>query len=349
MTEPRADVAITSNTLGAGGAERQRVLLANALVEQDVAVTLYLLQSAGALAGEVDPRVRVRRRSYRAGSERRHDLLVTGTTRTEVAFGLRSRLGGRAGTWAVAVHNPVGEGAPRLPRFALAGSALADHLVALTPDHAERITALWGLRPTAVISNAIDGRALGAARHTRDIPVAFLGRLDARHKGLDRLLRAAADPVHGFPLAIGGTGPDEAVLRALADELGIGDRVTWLGFTRPEELLPRVGVLCVLSRFEAQPLVLLEAAATGTPVVASLEVGGPNAIDADAPGRVAFAVHSALRAPRPSPAAGREPREMAADYLTLLEPAPVRRVDRWRTVAAAIRRPASLRPARAGS
>lgn len=321
MSESRPRVAITTNTLGAGGAERQRVLLANALVDEGVEVELVVLQELGPLADELDPRVRLVRRRPLAGMARRHDLLVTGTTRTEVGFGLVSALRRRAGRWAVAVHNPVGAGAPRLPRFALAGCLVAGDLVALTPEHGRRIAALWGLRPSATISNAIDPRPFAAAGPARrDFAVGFLGRLDARHKGIDRLLRAVAEPGCDLTLAVAGVGPDEAAMRRLADELGIADRVSWLGYATPQEFLPRIGALAVLSRFEAQPLVVLEAEAAGVPVVASLEVGGTDPVDAGRPELVAAALVAASGRPRTTAPVAREPRDMAREYLALLSP-----------------------------
>ncbi|WP_395640190.1 glycosyltransferase [Pseudolysinimonas sp.] len=319
MTDQPIAVAITTNTLGAGGAERQRVLLANALLEEGAEATLVVLQELGQLADEVDPRVRIERRAYQTGSSRRHDLLITGTTRTEIGFALAAAARRRTGRWAVAVHNPVGPGAPLLTRFAYAGCLAAGDLVALTPQHADRISRYWGLRPSAVISNAIDpARFATLPAPTSEFAAGFIGRLDAHHKGLDRLLHAVADSTAPFTLAIAGVGPDEGDLRRLADDLGISDRVSWLGYVPPEEFLPRIGALCVLSRFEAQPLVILEADAAGVPVVSSLEAGAAGAVDADRPDLVAAAVRAASGRPRSSVSAARTPRDMAQEYLDLL-------------------------------
>lgn len=65
-----------------------------------------------------------------------------------------------------------------------------------------------------------------------------ISRLDVM-KRLDEILRAFARMAPRRPetiLAIGGTGPEEASLRALAAELGLGDRVRFLGFVPDEEL-----------------------------------------------------------------------------------------------------------------
>jgi glycosyltransferase involved in cell wall biosynthesis len=110
--------------------------------------------------------------------------------------------------------------------------------------------------------------------------IAFLGRL-ADKKGVDVLLRAVA----GIPdatLLIAGDGPERPRLDALAVELGIGDRVTFLGRTaraQVYELLRTCAVLCIPSVVgvdgdqEGTPVVFAEACAAGVPVVAST-IGG---------------------------------------------------------------------------
>lgn len=55
--------------------------------------------------------------------------------------------------------------------------------------------------------------------------------------------------------------------RQLADNLGMGTQVKFLGFQRIDELFPRMGLLILSSISEALPLVVLEAFAAGVPVV----------------------------------------------------------------------------------
>lgn len=103
------------------------------------------------------------------------------------------------------------------------------------------------------------------------------------HKnGVDVLLRAAAElknhesKIISHTLVICGSGPDEAKLKSLAEELGITDRVVWAGFVPPEKLpayYAIADVFCRPSRSEGLGNSFLEAMAAGVPVIAT-PVGG---------------------------------------------------------------------------
>lgn len=96
------------------------------------------------------------------------------------------------------------------------------------------------------------------------------------------LLRALAGegPITGAHLALIGLGPLEQDLRVAAAELGISDRVTFLG-SRDDvfELLPLADVFCLSSQFEGFPIALVEAMATGLPCVATAVGGIPELIE----------------------------------------------------------------------
>jgi glycosyltransferase involved in cell wall biosynthesis len=99
----------------------------------------------------------------------------------------------------------------------------------------------------------------------------FVGRLN-RQKGIEHLLRALAAMRRPAQLDVVGSGPDEAELRALAGELGVGDRIHWHG-SLPQSALAefyrRAAALVVPSREEGLGLVAVEALLCETPVVAS--------------------------------------------------------------------------------
>jgi glycosyltransferase involved in cell wall biosynthesis len=96
-------------------------------------------------------------------------------------------------------------------------------------------------------------------------------------KGLDRLLRAAAAVIRrpGGPevrVHIAGEGPQREALVALAEGLGIADRVDWLGWLDGEahaEALRAFSVLVAPSERESFGVAALEAAASGVPVIAA--------------------------------------------------------------------------------
>ncbi|MFL5580439.1 MAG: glycosyltransferase family 4 protein [Gemmatimonadaceae bacterium] len=101
---------------------------------------------------------------------------------------------------------------------------------------------------------------------------AYLGRLK-RYKGVDLVVRAFARLAHpDAVLEIAGTGDYRAELEALARSLDLGERVKFLGFIDEAEklsLLRRAWALAFASPKEGWGITNLEAAACGTPVVAS--------------------------------------------------------------------------------
>ena len=137
--------------------------------------------------------------------------------------------------------------------------------------------------PQPIIPMGVDVEAFAAGVGER-APVAgrllFVGRL-AQKKGVDVLLRALADLDNGS-LAIAGDGPDERELRALTEQLGLGDRVTFLGRVSRAQLreeLRRAFAVVVPSRVasdgdqDTTPLVMSESMSAAVPVIAS-RLGG---------------------------------------------------------------------------
>lgn len=97
----------------------------------------------------------------------------------------------------------------------------------------------------------------------------FMGRL-AHEKGLDTVLRAWEHTPAGAGLDVVGSGPDERVLR---DSTPSDARIRFLGQVAPDrvpDLLARARALLVPSRwYEAAPRTIVEAYASGVPVIAS--------------------------------------------------------------------------------
>jgi glycosyltransferase involved in cell wall biosynthesis len=103
-----------------------------------------------------------------------------------------------------------------------------------------------------------------------------LGRLH-RNKGFDTLLRALA-LLPGAELAIGGEGPERKALEKLAAELGVANRVRFLGWRQDAgALLAGCDVFVCSSRHEPLGNIVLEAWSAGKPVVA-VAAQGPAAL-----------------------------------------------------------------------
>jgi glycosyltransferase involved in cell wall biosynthesis len=102
----------------------------------------------------------------------------------------------------------------------------------------------------------------------------FVGELRLL-KGVDVLLEALSRVIRQRParLVIVGAGPDEALFRARAQELGVMPHVTFAGARPAPEAFTMGRILVMPSRAESLPYVVLEAAAAGVPLIAT-SVGG---------------------------------------------------------------------------
>jgi glycosyltransferase involved in cell wall biosynthesis len=93
--------------------------------------------------------------------------------------------------------------------------------------------------PIAVLPQLSVTPPLVAERRPPDeFTMAFVGRL-VPEKGLDVLLRACVK-LHGrWHLHVIGSGPSQVALEQLAERLGLGSRIHWLGALPPADLGPR--------------------------------------------------------------------------------------------------------------
>jgi glycosyltransferase involved in cell wall biosynthesis len=166
--------------------------------------------------------------------------------------------------------------------------------------------------------NGVDGarftiRSASEQRARLDLPpggplIVYVGNLvsekgpDVLIESLPHLARAGSSETR---LVMVGGGPLERALRDRAQALGVGGRVTFVG-RRPNaevaEWLAAGDVLCLPSRSEGCPNVVLEALASGRPVVGSAVGGVPELVGnhngalvaPDAPAALGQALHRVL-------------------------------------------------------
>jgi GalNAc-alpha-(1->4)-GalNAc-alpha-(1->3)-diNAcBac-PP-undecaprenol alpha-1,4-N-acetyl-D-galactosaminyltransferase len=153
--------------------------------------------------------------------------------------------------------------------------ARADVVVAQTHDAAQWIRRECR-KPTTVIPNAL--RLLPEATGARQPLIVAVGRLSTQ-KGFDLLLRAFARIASEFKewrVAIIGEGSERANLVRLRDDLGLIERVEFVGqVENVERWMACAGLVVQPSRFEGFPNVVLESMGMGAAVVCADCSAGP--------------------------------------------------------------------------
>src|SRR5208337_1486496 len=126
------------------------------------------------------------------------------------------------------------------------------------------------------ILNGIDIGRFGFHGPDARGPVVTVARVSPE-KDIDNLVRATVLAVERAPalrVEIAGGGPCREEMGRLAAELGVADRITFMGEVRDvPAVLARARMFVLPSRSEGIPLTVLEAMARGLPVVAT-RVGG---------------------------------------------------------------------------
>lgn len=174
---------------------------------------------------------------------------------------------------------------PREKRLLLDCYRQANQVIAVSTDLAKSIARIGYTKPVKVVPNTVDLSRfdLPASPDTRNPKQLLTVALLTPNKGVDLLLKAFAGAIEQEPtltLKIVGDGSAKPALEKLAKELNLEERVTFTGIL-PKEELPAIyqqsGLMLSTSYVETFGVVLVEALASGTPIVATRS-GGPEDI-----------------------------------------------------------------------
>lgn len=309
----RLKVALFWPTLQTGGVERRMITTARELVLRGYQVDIVVIDSRGDLRRDIPKGTRLIElgtglgtgklilavfplRSYLADS--RPDVLWSATTQANIVAILAKVMNG--GTpWVIVserstLSRRVGKG-PKgrlLPILAKLLYPRADRIHAVSTGVADDLSQLTGIaRDTinVIYNPVISAETLALSETKLDHPwfgngeppvILGVGRL-VRAKGFDVLIEAFAITLKRRPmrLVIVGEGPERSALEQKARQLGLAAHVDFVGFDQnPHRYMRRAAVFVLSSRWEGLPAVLIEALATGVPVVSTDCPSGPREI-----------------------------------------------------------------------
>jgi UDP-glucose:(heptosyl)LPS alpha-1,3-glucosyltransferase len=189
-------------------------------------------------------------------------------SRASRLFRLNARASAVLGRIAERVCFPLNR--PR--RFVCASEGVAEEIREHFPWQADRATTIPNGVDIDAFAPGSRRRDAVALRETLEIDgdrrVAIFVGSEWQRKGLEPVIQALV-LAKGWDLLVVGNG-DRDRYEQLAEEAGVGDAVHWLGVSRDTAPLYQMADAFVFpSSYEAFPLVALEAAASGLPILAT--------------------------------------------------------------------------------
>ena len=302
-------LALFLPSLRGGGAERVMVHLARGFAERGFQVDLVLAKAEGPYLAEVPPSVRVvdLRASrvlfslpglVRYLRKERPYALLSALNHANVIVCLAHRLARVPSRLVISEHNTLSASRPQnargrlLPWFMRWTYPWADAVIAVSQGVAEDLVRTLGIsaeRVKVIYNPVVDDDLLTKSKEPLDHPwftegappvILGVGRL-TEQKDFPNLIRAFALVRAQRParLMILGEGELRPQLEALVHELGLQDDVALPGFVKnPYAYMARAAVFVLSSRWEGLGVALIEAMASGTPVVSTDCPSGPREI-----------------------------------------------------------------------
>ncbi len=306
---PRIAIFITDLT--GGGAERNMVNLATGISALGYDVDLVVAARRGVYLNDLDARVRLvdlhaphvmlatNKLAAYLRRERPTALLSALNQPNVVAVlaGRQAQVGTRIvisirNTLSVEAKNPHSLQMRLMPLFARRYFPKADGIVTVSEGAADDLATFLGIprdRIEAIGNPVVTPTLLAHSADQVDHPwfaenappvIIGVGRLTYQ-KNFELLLKgfAIVSKRAEARLMILGEGEDRPKLLALAQRLGIDDKLELPGFVpNPSAYLARARLFVLTSHFEGLPTVLIESLAVGTPVVSTDCPSGPREI-----------------------------------------------------------------------
>lgn len=295
-------------TLGGGGAERIMLELAKGFSDHSFAVDLILVQAKGPYLKEVPATVRIinlkssrvlfsfTKLLFYLRREKPY-ALISALDHANVISLLAGKLSGLAIRLMVTEHNTVSNAyfeskdlrARWILRFMCWMYPWAKSIVAVSQGVAEDLAATIGLSPnriTVIYNPVISARVSKIMNMPVNHPwfssgqppvILGVGRLTPQ-KDFSTLIHAFAQlrKNRAARLMVLGEGEERNVLEDLVHKLKLKADVVFPGFvSNPQAYMKHAALFVLSSRWEGLPTVLIEAMATGTPIVATDCPSGP--------------------------------------------------------------------------
>lgn len=288
---PPISLFLMVNTLETGGSERQFAVLAQNLDPSNFHLHLGCISYRGRLAAEFDPvpqfplggslfgwqSLRTRMKLMRHLRENRVQVAHAFDFYANLTLIPAARLAGVP--VVIGSHRQLGDlMTPAQFRAQAVAFRWCDAVVCNSQAAADRLASAGRAREKlAVIGNALPGAAFESAtpalpRRPGLVRVGMVARMNAHYKnhaGFLRIAAAVRAQMANVEFVLAGDGPLRGELQQLAAELGLGERVIFLGDRRDVgAVLASLDVAVLTSGSESLSNVILEAMAAGLPVVA---------------------------------------------------------------------------------
>lgn len=304
-------ISIFLGSLEGGGAQRVMLNLGHEFVERGIKVDLVLAKAVGAYLEDVPSGIKIiNLESKRVLTSlpklvkylrrEKPDALLSSLEHTNLVAIWATWFAGLNTKLVVTVHNTLSQAninVSNLRRWATRHLInefypWADAVVVVSEGAREdllRITTLNPEQVQTIYNPVVTPSLLEKAKTPLDHPwfapgekpvVLGIGRL-TEQKDFPNLIRAFAKVREQYParLVILGEGEDKLMLESLVSKLDVKDDVHFSGFVNnPYTYMAHAAVFVLSSKWEGLPTVLIEALATGTPVVATDCKSGPREI-----------------------------------------------------------------------